>query len=174
MPLSKTSTPATAGTVNRGLSVDCPRRTSKDGDHQVCIQLTIVVAPIANKAGYFSARIDGDRTLLCRSRTPLLDSARILLARGYAPSLVLHMRHDGVGESALWASLEVAAALMVEDSGRGTVFRRFRTPSRGAVGAPCIVSGQKAAISVATCVSRHISGRRRHRVSTEGARGYNT
>ncbi len=64
-------------------------------------------------AGLFEARV-GDR-LVCTSRQPLLDAARVLVAEGLDPDSVIVMRHAGSGTVALSSKLGVAARLTVRE-----------------------------------------------------------
>jgi hypothetical protein len=61
------------------------------------------------------ARLD-DR-LLCTSRQPFLDAARVLVSEGLDPDAVLSVRHAGSAVVALSARLGVAAKLTVNESG---------------------------------------------------------
>lgn len=81
----------------------------------------ITVTPAVNRPGRFEARLDDE--LLCTSRQPLLDSARILAGRGVDPSTTLAMRHAGDDFDSLTATIGVAARLTVED-GRWKAFSR--------------------------------------------------
>jgi hypothetical protein len=64
--------------------------------------------------------------MLCRSRQPLLDTARELLAVGYASDEVLQMRHAGSDVVAISATIGAAARLTVEGGPYGPVFRPYR------------------------------------------------
>ena len=92
-------------------------------------------------AGRFEARLDG--RLLCRSRQPLLDAARILLAEGCDPDERIVMRHAGSTVDALSAKVGVAAGLTVSESHgpprfvRWQPFHRFQdAPAPGLVRPP--------------------------------------
>jgi len=88
-------------------------------------QISIVVEPVGNH-GRFSARFDG-RVLVASSRQPFLDAARVLLAEGRDPSIILTMRHAGNPTECLRARLGVAAGLTVRDEdGRPPRFARWR------------------------------------------------
>jgi hypothetical protein len=88
-------------------------------------QVSIVVEPVGNH-GRFSARFDG-RVLVASSRQPFLDAARVLLAEGRDPSIILTMRHAGNPTECLRARLGVAAGLTVrEEDGRPPRFARWR------------------------------------------------
>lgn len=87
--------------------------------------------------GMFSARLENGE-LVCRSHSPFFDSARALLTRGYSPTTIVAMRHNGTKHDALRAMLSTAAALSAEHDGhprfrrwrgwRGRSFRRRATP----------------------------------------------
>jgi hypothetical protein len=77
-------------------------------------------------AGLFEARLD-DR-LLCTSRQPFLDAARVLVSEGLDPDAVLSVRHAGSGTVALTAKLSVAVRLTVDES--KTSFRPWKAFSR--------------------------------------------
>src|SRR5262249_13333539 len=72
-----------------------------------------------DRRGLYEARL-ADR-LVCRSRTPFLDSARRLLKAGYPPDGLLVMRHAGSEVESLTAKLGVAAQLTIKESARGRV-----------------------------------------------------
>jgi hypothetical protein len=78
---------------------------------------TIIIAPIATQPGYFTARCDG--RLLCRSRQPLLDGARELIASGYPADTIIVMRHAGSEIEALRSTIGAAALLRVAEGDRG-------------------------------------------------------
>jgi len=92
----------------------------------------ITIAAISTRAGYYAARCDG--RLLCRSRQPLLDGARELLAFGYAADAVIVMKHAGSEVEAMRSTIGVAARLSVETDEQGRpIFRQWRGPrTRGA------------------------------------------
>jgi hypothetical protein len=105
--------------------------------HLALIPLTI--APRHGHPGLFDARV-GDR-MICSSRQPLLDSARLLLAEGVAPDTRIEMRHAGADHIALQAKLGEAAKLRVVEGNRETVrftrwsaFKSFALPTRSGKG----------------------------------------
>ena len=51
------------------------------------------VKPNGDYTGKFDAYVGDD--FICRSREPLFDAARVLMARGYNPDTLLTTRHDG-------------------------------------------------------------------------------
>jgi hypothetical protein len=69
--------------------------------------------------------------LICTSRQPLLDAARVLLAEGFAPDAYLVMRHIGSAHDSLSASIGAAAQLTVEHSVHGKPVLR---PYKGSLG----------------------------------------
>jgi hypothetical protein len=64
---------------------------------------------------------------LCRSWTPLLAGARVLLADGVAPNTVLHMRHTGSDMVALSSTVGAAAGLTVHEGHTPPRFTRFQS-----------------------------------------------
>jgi hypothetical protein len=94
------------------------------------VPVVIVVEPARRAdgklaAGLYVATLAGDARPLVKSRAPLLDAARILLARGYAPGATILMRWRGGDVDSLSAPLGVAAALAV-DEGPPMRFVRYR------------------------------------------------
>lgn len=79
--------------------------------------LRIIVVPCPSRPGAFTGHLEDGSRVVARSRQPLVDSARELLARGVDPSTPLAMRHAGksfdsfakpapVGELARWTYSE--------------------------------------------------------------------
>jgi hypothetical protein len=96
---------------------------------------TLVIAPIASRGGRYTVRHQGP--LLCRSRTPLLDGARALLASGYSTDAIVELRHAGSDHAAIRAVLGVAAGLTVADNRYGCpVFRRQKATESDAAAPP--------------------------------------
>jgi hypothetical protein len=94
------------------------------------VHLTIIVSECSERTGTFKARLESG-PLLCRSRVPLCDAARVLLAKGHPHDTIVMMRHAGARHDALRASLRAAAALTVEDDKVGKPkFRTFRGGAR--------------------------------------------
>jgi hypothetical protein len=91
--------------------------------------MRIYLAVSPTRAGMFEARIDG--RLICTSRQPLLDAARVLLAEGFDPDTYLVMRHLGSADDSLSASIRTAASLTVEHSVNGKPVLR---PYKGSLG----------------------------------------
>ena len=48
--------------------------------------ITIVVTPDSGGVAQYIARLDGSSEILCKSRQPFLDGARVLLDRGFPPA----------------------------------------------------------------------------------------
>jgi len=92
--------------------------------------LDIEVMPNLEKASFFLARLLGCERVLCVSREPILESARVLLDEGHSPASVLRMWHSGAEHWALRAQLGKAARLTVEESAHGPTLRGYR-PSTG-------------------------------------------
>ena len=63
----------------------------------------------------FEARLEGDARILCVSRQPFVDAARVLVDEGYDPTEILRMRRLGSETIALTAQLGAAAKLTVEE-----------------------------------------------------------
>jgi hypothetical protein len=56
----------------------------------------LVVAPEADSPGRFTARLESTgEPIIASTRQPLVDGARVLLARGFDPTALLTMRHKG-------------------------------------------------------------------------------
>jgi len=91
----------------------------------------ITIATAAIGLGLYEARLDG--RLLCRSRTPFLDAARVLLSEGYDPSIKMLMLRAGSNVCSLTAMIGAAAKLSVEESANGPVFRSYRIALKSAV-----------------------------------------
>jgi hypothetical protein len=85
------------------------------------IQLTITPRP--GKPGRFDVYV-GDR-LICSSRQPLLDAARVLLAEGIAPDAMVELRHAGADHVALCAKVGAAAKLRIVEGGDTVRFARW-------------------------------------------------
>jgi hypothetical protein len=98
--------------------------------------IIIVVSP-TESAGYFQAKLQGtDEVLVQKSRQPFLDAARVLVEKGYDPSVLLVMKHLGRDIIALRAPLGKAAKLTVEEGPHGPRFVAFRTGPKTGVAAP--------------------------------------
>jgi hypothetical protein len=91
---------------------------------------TIIVAAIPTRPGYYTARCDG--RLLCRSRQPLLDAARELLASGYPADTIIVMRHAGTEVVAMTSTIGTVARLTVsEEANRPPRFKRWKPRDLG-------------------------------------------
>jgi hypothetical protein len=106
-------------------------RLDRTQDHAV------LVIAVHLGAGQFDARCDGE-VIVARTRAPLLDSARALLAAGRDPDTIAVMRHAGSDIDALTARIGIAARFYVEESAHGPVLRCVRKASPGAVDRPPI------------------------------------
>jgi hypothetical protein len=116
MPFSMQSGGTLGGTL--GTDVTAPFR------------IEIVVHETSNRRGIFEAWIG--RRLVCRSREPLLATARILLAQGVPPDTRLEMRHRGSTHIALAGRIGRLARLTVaEDAKRGPSFRQWKPAPYG-------------------------------------------
>lgn len=78
------------------------------------IELTIRPA---KRAGIYQAHLGGH--LVCATRQPFYDSARVLLRAGYHPWLLLSMRHEGSSRRSLTSTIGAAATLTVRESAFG-------------------------------------------------------
>lgn len=90
-------------------------------------ELEIRVA--ATSGGQYRATLQWDASLLCVSRVPFLDAARVLLGRGYDPQTKLIMRHEGSGTDCLHATIAAAAAMTVEETKFGPRLRDWKANS---------------------------------------------
>jgi len=109
--------------------------------------IEIVINETPDRRGVFEARADG--RLLCRTSTPFLDAARVLMVEHAPPEAIVIMRHDGASVPALTARLGAAAALDVEETRFGPKFRRHRKAAPTAVNAPPVRPNEPAATMVA-------------------------
>ena len=94
--------------------------------------IIITVRPSPRRAGSSVALFDAwlGKKHLCRSATPLLTAARVLLAEGTSPDTELAMRHEGSDMIALRATVGGAAALCAEEGDRLPSFRSFKLFNR--------------------------------------------
>jgi hypothetical protein len=108
--------------------------------------ITIILNPIGR--GRFAAALD--ERVLCRSRRPFLDSARVLLAEGADPATPFAMRHAGSDYDALRSTIGQAAGLTVlepDDPRDGRIYPRFarhqpwKGPGSHAIASPMRFSG---------------------------------
>lgn len=87
------------------------------------MQLNITITPLGR--GLFEARLGP--TVLCRSKTPFLSAARVLLEASHAPETLFTMTHEGSTVVAMRATLEAAAAQSVVDNdSNGPRFALYR------------------------------------------------
>ena len=86
----------------------------------------------------------GGQLIVARTREPLLEGARALLAAGYHPDTIAVMRHAGSDVDVLTARIGTAARFYVEESGHGPVLRSVRKPPPGAVDRPPIAQTRPA------------------------------
>jgi hypothetical protein len=77
--------------------------------------------------GRFEARLNG--AIICRSRTPLLSGARLLLREGYDPNSIISMQVDGSATISMQMHLGAAANLTVEEGNSSPRFVRYRPPA---------------------------------------------
>jgi hypothetical protein len=103
--------------------------------------ITLIIRPYRSPKsgkrihGKFEARLDG--SLICVSRQPLLDGARVLAAEGVDPATPIAMRHEGNTFDALGSTVGLAAKLTVEESEKiGPRLARWKAFSRSDVDAP--------------------------------------
>ena len=99
--------------------------------------IIVIVAPV-DRRGRFSARLFDGRPLITSSRAAFCAAARQLLKLWFDPEMALLMRHEGSSAVALRSTIGIAAALTVEESTHGPIFRPFRGAPQSAVAAPPI------------------------------------
>jgi Fe2+ transport system protein FeoA len=90
--------------------------------------IVVVVTPALDRAGRYTARLQGDPELLvASSRQPLLDACRRLMELGFDPGAPVAMRHVGSGDDALRSTVGNAAKLVVSEGEHdGPRFRPWR------------------------------------------------
>jgi hypothetical protein len=104
--------------------------------------IVIIVSPIKTSAGRFHASLGTTGELLVvSSRQPFVDSARVLIEKGYDPIVMLEMMHADSNVVALRARLGKAARVPVEEGVNGPRFVPFRKGSKSCVDAPPVASG---------------------------------
>lgn len=86
-----------------------------------------------NRHGRYRAEL-ADGTVLCLSRQPFLDAARVLITAGFHPDTVLVGWRKGEAYWALKAALGKAARLTVDET--RTCFARWKAFSSSAVSPP--------------------------------------
>jgi hypothetical protein len=99
--------------------------------------------------GQFETRL-GDR-LICISRQPLLDAARVLAAEGVDPATPIAVRHESAEYDSLRSTLGFAAGLTIEENEKvGPRLARWKAFSRSDVRAPVRLFGEPASRSTPT------------------------
>jgi hypothetical protein len=109
-------------------------------------QPRVVITTIPLGKGRFEARCDGE-VLVARTREPILDGARALLAAGHHPDTIALLRHAGSEVDALSARIGIASRFYIEESGHGPVLRSVRKASPGAVDRPPIAQTRNLSIN---------------------------
>jgi hypothetical protein len=83
-------------------------------------QASLLVLSVTEvRGGRYEARLEGDERVLCVSRQPFVDAARVLVREGFGPTAMLVMRRVGSNVDALRAWLGTVAKLTVRESGDG-------------------------------------------------------
>lgn len=88
--------------------------------------LSIELVPVRQRPGVYAALL-GQR-VLARSRQPLLDAARGLLAEGMAPETVLVARHAGSSTIAMRSTVGEAAKWTIKERDRGGLRKELWQP----------------------------------------------
>jgi hypothetical protein len=111
--------------------------------------------------GRFAAMFAGRE--LCRSRTPLLTAARVLLEEGWSPDCPLHGSHEGSPIVALRSTIGAAARLTVWEPDREGISFEAWSPYAGSVSrseraihAHNIVGGSETALRPAQAKGRGV------------------
>jgi hypothetical protein len=87
--------------------------------HPHRLSIVILVSAIRTWPGRFQARLAStDEVLVDSSRQPFVDAARALIERGYDPTSILEMKHEGSDIVALRGPLLKAARLSVEEGAK--------------------------------------------------------
>lgn len=82
--------------------------------------IELLIQPSKTKAHHYQAYL-GD-TVLCTSRTPFFEGARVLLSRGYDPNTGLTLRHRGAAHVSLRSTISAAAGqTVIENSREGPI-----------------------------------------------------
>jgi hypothetical protein len=90
--------------------------------------LTIIIKPhkLTSTGMRYAAYLED--ALLCRSKTPFLTAARVLLSQGVPAHVVLTMRHRGSSHSSLISTVGQAARLAVRETDtEGPLFVTYRS-----------------------------------------------
>jgi hypothetical protein len=85
----------------------------------------VTVTPSSDRWGYFAATSSDGRTIVQRSRVPLLDASRALLTSANSTHAI-GMVHMGSSVIALTGILSICAGLEVIETGTAPVFRRYQ------------------------------------------------
>jgi hypothetical protein len=94
------------------------------------IVITVYPVGYSSYGQLFDGKV-GERLLVRRSRQPLLDGCRVLLAEGVDPAAPVEMRHDGA-DGYLRSTVGAAAGLTVEEGERAPTFRPWKASPRAA------------------------------------------
>jgi hypothetical protein len=89
----------------------------------------LIVEPV-NRRGLFVARLAENSRILCKSRTPFTDAARVLLREGVDPKTILISRKAGQDYDSLRSTVGAAAKITVDES--KTRFARWKPLSQSA------------------------------------------
>ncbi|MER2268425.1 hypothetical protein [Methylobacterium oxalidis] len=88
------------------------------------MSIEIIITPSKRHRHHYDAYLG--YTLLCTSRIPFFDGARVLLSEGHDPNTPLAMRHQGSAHASLRSTIGSAAKLTVVENGRdGPVFGAY-------------------------------------------------
>lgn len=100
----------------------------------------IVIVVTTLRGGRYEARLENAERVLCGSRHPFVDAARVLIVEGFDPTTVLVMRRVGSDVDALCARLGIAAKLRARETGDGpprfVLWRAFSADSGSPTIAP--------------------------------------
>lgn len=89
------------------------------------LNIIVTSSSLTSKGQIYEARLDGE--VLCRSLTPFLSAARVLLDARHSPDTVVTMRHEGSPVVSLRSTLGRAAKLTVIDNRHeGPRFAKYR------------------------------------------------
>jgi hypothetical protein len=92
--------------------------------------ITIIIAGIPTRPGYYTARCDG--LLFCSSGQPLFDGARELLASSCPADATLETRYAGSEVASVVSAVCATAKLTVsEESNRPQRFKRWKAINPG-------------------------------------------
>lgn len=91
----------------------------------------IILTPSATRRGYFAVRLRGEDQILCISKAPTADAARLLADLGNCPNTALVTQHCDSESDCLLTTIGAAAALTVKETAYGPRFRRWKASSTG-------------------------------------------